>query len=52
MALGNMVFDSLVTVIPKSEHETPEVKESKQAELNGWLEFGAKMDVPINGQRF
>ena len=45
------VYDGLVTVIPLSEHGTPAVEKSKQEELLGWKEFGAKMDVPYTGQK-
>ena len=45
-------FDEvLVTTIPVSEHGSPEVIESKEIELKGWREFGAKLDVPFTGQR-
>ena len=39
------IFDSCVTVIPVSDHNTPEVKLSKQKELDGWKEFRAKLEV-------
>jgi len=51
VAVGNFIFDELVTVIPLSDQNSDEVRESKEAELRGWQEFGAKIDVPYTGQK-